>query len=55
MNFWRQVRRSREMSHWNPIDPQVYGGITQSGYLKGLKDVKSPLTAFNHTVRNGLC
>ena len=43
MNFWRQVRRSREMSHWNPIDPQVYGGITQSGYMKGLKDVKSPL------------
>ncbi|NRA10966.1 MAG: carbohydrate binding family 9 domain-containing protein, partial [Crocinitomicaceae bacterium] len=43
MNFWRQVRRIREMSHWNPIDPQVYGAITQSGYLKGLKDIKSPL------------
>ena len=43
MNFWRSVRRVRETSHWNPIDPQVFGAITQSGRMTGIHDVKSPL------------
>lgn len=43
LNFWREVRRTRETSHWNPIDPTVFGGITQSGQLKGIESVKSPL------------
>ena len=43
MNFWREVRRVRETSHWNPIDPQVFGSITQSGKLYGIENVVSPL------------
>ena len=43
INFARNVRREREMSNWNAIDPQVYGSITQSGDLKGIEGVKSPL------------
>lgn len=43
LNFWREVRRTRETSHWNPIDPNVFGSITQSGQLKGIESVKSPL------------
>lgn len=43
LNFWRSVRRNRETSHWNPINPQVFGGITQSGKLEGIENVKSPL------------
>ena len=43
LNFWREVRRNRERSHWNPIDPAVFGAITQSGRLKGIENVKSPL------------
>lgn len=43
INFWRGVRRTRENSTWNPIDPKVFGEITQSGRLHGLRDIKSPL------------
>jgi len=43
INFARSVRRDRELSLWNPVDPQVFGGITQSGRLVGIEGVKSPL------------
>jgi len=43
INLWREVRRTRETSHWNPIDPAVFGEITQSGRLDGIESVKSPL------------
>jgi hypothetical protein len=43
INLVRQVRRDREKSFWNPVDPQVFGEITQAGVLKGITDVKSPV------------
>ncbi|MCR9172776.1 MAG: carbohydrate binding family 9 domain-containing protein [bacterium] len=43
INFARSVRRDREFSHWNPIDPQVFGEITQSGKMVGIEGVTSPL------------
>jgi hypothetical protein len=43
INFWRSVRRNRETSHWNPIDPNEFGNITQSGDMKGIQGVQSPL------------
>lgn len=43
INFWRSVRLVREISTWNPIDPQVFGEITQSGRLVGIENIKSPL------------
>lgn len=43
VNLTRQVRRRREMSYWNPLDPNLFGELTQSGNLVGIKDVKSPL------------
>lgn len=43
VNFARSVRRDREFSHWNPIDPQVFGEITQSGRMVGIEGIKSPL------------
>lgn len=43
INFKRQVRRRREMSFWSPVNPQLYGQITQSGRLEGLANLKSPL------------
>lgn len=43
INFKRQVRRKREMSYWNPVDPALYGEITQNGKLKGIKNIKPPL------------
>ena len=43
INFARQVRRSREESFWNPVDPEQQGFINQSGQLNGICDIKSPL------------
>jgi len=43
VNFGRSVRRNREMSYWNPVNPQVFGEITQSGKMVGIENVSSPL------------
>jgi hypothetical protein len=43
INFTRSVRRVREESNWNPIDPNELGKITQSGNLVGVKSVDAPL------------
>jgi len=43
VNFVREVRRNRERSCWNPVDPAVYGIITQAGRITGLNNIKSPL------------
>lgn len=42
-NLVRSVRKSREKSFWNPIDPNVDGFLPQMGVLKNIRDVKSPL------------
>jgi hypothetical protein len=43
INFVRQIRRKREMSYWNPVNPAVFAEITQSGKLAGLKNIKPPV------------
>lgn len=43
INFYRQVRRVREMSTWSPVDPEVYGELAQCVSLNGLTDIKSPI------------
>ncbi len=43
INFGRLIGRGKEKSFWNQIDPQVNGFLNQSGYLKGIEDVKSPV------------
>lgn len=43
VNFVRSVRRNREESYWNPLNPQVFGTITQSGRMVGIEGIKSPL------------
>lgn len=43
INFGRSVRRNRQYSTWNPVNPEVFGEITQSGILKGIENVTPPL------------
>ena len=43
INFARSIRRYRETSFWNYIDPNEAGFLRQSGHLEGLKDIKPPL------------
>ncbi|HIP32678.1 MAG TPA: hypothetical protein EYG86_07955, partial [Crocinitomicaceae bacterium] len=43
INFARRVRRTREVSHWNPVNPNVFGALPQAGKLVGVKGIKSPV------------
>lgn len=43
INFYRQVRRDRELSTWAPVDPEVYGELAQCVPLVGLTDITSPI------------
>lgn len=43
INFARSIRRNRETSWWNPVDPNQFGEMTQAGKMVGMKDVKSPI------------
>lgn len=42
-NVIRKIRRLREMSFWNPVDPKVNGFVKQFGHITGLKNLKPPL------------
>lgn len=43
VNFKRSVRRNRQESYWNPVDPEAFGEIQQAGDLKGIKGINPPL------------
>ena len=43
INFARQIRRRREESFWNPVDPKGPGAVTQMGTLAGIRDIAPPL------------
>ncbi|MBI3510825.1 MAG: carbohydrate binding family 9 domain-containing protein [Bacteroidetes bacterium] len=43
LNFERVIRRYREISYWNRVDPNTLGVINQCGVLKGLENIISPV------------
>jgi hypothetical protein len=43
INFVREIRRHRELSYWNEVNPNLEGYLNQSGVISGIVDVKSPL------------
>ncbi|MEO1438182.1 MAG: DUF5916 domain-containing protein, partial [Bacteroidota bacterium] len=43
INFKRVIRRTREESFWNPVDPNIDGLINQFGVLEGIEKVKAPV------------
>jgi hypothetical protein len=43
LNLVRKIRRIRENSFWNPIDPAINALIRQSGNLTGLTNIKPPV------------
>jgi hypothetical protein len=46
VNFFREVRRVRENSNWNPVDPQIPSFLAQMGQLKGLSEISTPSRLF---------
>lgn len=43
INFHRRIRRIRENSTWNPLDPAIDGMIQQSGQINGIANIESPV------------
>lgn len=43
INFLRTIRRNRERSAWNRVNPAVFNMLAQTGRLKGLDDIKAPI------------
>lgn len=43
IQLFRSVRSKREMSFWNPVDPEVDGLLTQMGTLKNIRNIDAPL------------
>lgn len=43
INFWREIRRTREQSSWNPADRKVNNPIAFMGIVKGIQGIEPPL------------
>lgn len=43
IQFTRLVRKTREKSFWNPVDPAVDGFLTQMGTLTNIRDINAPI------------
>lgn len=43
INFFRQIRRTREESYWSEIKPDKNGLVNQFGLLHGVENVEPPL------------
>ncbi len=43
INYWRLVRRTREISSWNFVDKKLGNIGAQMGKLDGIKNIESPL------------
>ena len=43
INFSRQIRRNRETSYWNPVNPEKFGLLNQFGIMKGIEGIKPPV------------
>ncbi|HMG16604.1 MAG TPA: DUF5916 domain-containing protein, partial [Saprospiraceae bacterium] len=43
VNFFREERRLRETSSWNPINPNLDGSLNQCGVINGIENIQTPL------------
>lgn len=43
VNFFREVRKVREISSWNEQNPNIEGELNQCGILEGFQDIKTPV------------
>lgn len=43
INFWREVRRTRESSSWNFVDRRIGNAMGSMGLLRGMEDINPPL------------
>ncbi len=43
INFVREVKRDRDKSSWNPINPEIQGFVNQAGILNGIENIEAPV------------
>jgi hypothetical protein len=43
INFWREIRRTRESSSWNFVNRRIGNAIASLGVLNGIEDITPPL------------
>jgi hypothetical protein len=43
INFWREIRRTRESSSWNFVNRRIGDAVASKGLLTGIEGVKPPL------------
>ena len=43
VNFGREIRRNRERSYWNYVDPAIDGLLTQTGLVNGIENIEPPV------------
>jgi len=43
INFGRMSRKTRQKSFWNEVNPAIDGFMNQSGKLKGIENIKTPV------------
>ncbi len=53
INFMRTIRRHREQSFWQHVDPAQQGFINQSGQLNGLENIAPPARIFFYPYASG--
>ncbi|MGB0423893.1 MAG: DUF5916 domain-containing protein, partial [Flavobacteriales bacterium] len=53
INFFRTIRRYREQSFWQHVDPAQAGFIQQSGELNNIKDISPPVRLFFYPYASG--
>ncbi len=46
LNFYREIRRDRQVYTWNFVDAKIATTRNQNGLLRGIKDVKTPTRLF---------
>ncbi len=46
INFMRSIRRIREQSFWQHVNPEIAGFVNQSGKLNGIQDIAPPPRLF---------
>ena len=43
VNFGREIRRNRERSWWNFVNPAIDGLLTQTGVINGIENIEPPV------------
>jgi uncharacterized ubiquitin-like protein YukD len=42
INFWREIRRKRELSSWNFVNRRIGDPVASMGQMNGISDIKPP-------------